>query len=1084
MTTNKVFLTVMLFLGSFGICRQPASAEEQNVISLWNFDGSPEKGVYPGTGHPAKLRGGAESCDTGRLGACIRSFRGKPTIKTPGGAVVPNSPELTPNKAFTLDLSIRPDEAFFSTTVAFLLDKTYLHYGSSDPRFNHDYQLYLSPTSGGKWTVTANLGFGKDSVAYRSRPITLEAAKWCQIAFTYDGAGTGRLYCDGLMIGDTHHKNRHGISAGSYPLVIGDRIGRDCYPFPGCIDQLRITNRQEVFRSEKILLDVDRPLAFRRMSKRAYLTVTLKNDLFGSFRGGTLNVSVEGKTVQSIAIDPMSEDGKRIFRIPVDTALAPGRYAHQLAVCDAGENDQIVANRKVDVFIVARPTPLKMPVVMWGHGNLEQIQKAGFTHSFVTLVNCKKVWSQGRIAQADNPTQYDQRAKTLDQALIDGFGVVGYIGAAGLLNATQPQFLRIDRLGQKRDKHKNICGLFPEVQTFCYNIGASIARTYGKFPAFEAAMVETETRDGTSLCFHRHDCEAFRTFAGYDIPKEANSKLGVAYSTLESFPPDRIIPDNHPILTYLKWFWQRGDGWNSIYTQIHRGLESTGLKDLWTWFDPAVRAAGTSGSGGEVDFISQWTYSYPDPIKIGKATDELFAMAELSDNPDQGVMKMTQAIWYRSATAPKRKEGEETNIPLTEWEKSKADANYITIAPDHLRETFWSKLSRPIGGIMYHGWWSLMDVGQNNRYGYRYTNSKSQHVLKELVDTVITPLGPTLLQVPDRRSDVAFLQSFTSEMFAGVAEFGWGWGWENDAYQILRYAHLQPRVVFDETILRQGLKDFRMLVLVKCPVLTRKVADAIVGFQERGGIIIGDENLAPGISPDVILSTCKRTKRPAKDKAMLQTKASELRRELASAYKPYAESDNPDVLVRLRRHETTDYLFALNDKRTFGDYVGQFGLVMEKGLPAKAKIIIDRQKGHVYDLVNHTPIDSSSEDGQIEFNMEVGPGSGYIYMITETYISNVAITTQQQVKRGQTQKAKITVTDKQGNPVEAVVPLRVTILDPEGKTAEFGGYYGAKNGQLTLTLDMATNDLLGQWIVEVEELASGTQAQETFEVMP
>lgn len=1084
MTSKRMAIALVGLVGSFGLCSQRALAEKQDGIALWTFDRSLENGMYPGAGHPAKLRDAAEPSDAGRVGACLRSFRGGPTPKTPGGVVVPNSPDLTPKGAFTLALFVRPDTEFFATTLAFLLDKKYLHYASDDPRFNHDYQLYLTPTFDGKCKVTVSLGFGNDSANYPSRSIALAVGKWCQIAFTYDGAGRGRLYWDGMMIGETHHKNRRGVSAGPHPLTIGDRVGRDYYPFPGCIDQVRITNGEETFRSGKMLLNADRPLAFRRMSKKAFLTVTVKNDLHRSFEGGLLCVSAEGMRIRSIAVDTMRPDGKRVYRIPVDTAAKPGPYTYQLALHDSSEGDRIVAKQEVDVHVVARPTPLRMPVVMWGHGNPRRIQEAGFTHSFVTLVNCRKIWDQGRTTKADDPVQYEQNVEILDQALIDGFGVAGYVSPGSFMNSTQEKLLRVNRSGKPSEKHKNICGLFPETQTFSYAVGASVAQTYGPFPAFEAAMVESETRDGTRLCFHQHDREAFRTFVGCDIPSNIKSKFGVVHSTLTSFPRDRIIPDDHPILTYLTWFWQRGDGWNSIYTQTHRGLKSTGRKDLWTWFDPAIRVPSISGSGGEVDLISQWTYSYPDPIKIGKATDELFAMADLSANPNQAVMKMTQAIWYRSATAPEREEGDETSIPPAEWEETKPDAKFITIAPAHLREAFWSKLSRPIRGIMYHGWWSLVDVNQKNRLGYRYTNASSQHVLKELIDTVVTPLGPTLLQVPDRRSDVAFLQSFASEMFAGVAECGWGQGWQNDAYQILRYAHLQPCVLFDETILRKGLEDFALLVVVKCPVLTRKVADAILAFQARGGLVIGDEHLAPGISPDIMLSTHTRANNPDEDKAALQTKASELRRELASVYRPHAESDNPDVLVRLRRYDTTDYLFALNDKRTFGDYVGQFGLVMEKGLPARATLTITRQKGYVYDLVTHTPIESVSQNGRMTIQTALGPGAGHIYMITDTPVSAVTIAAKRKTRRGRRLKAKIAVLDNLGKPIRAVVPLEVTILDPEGKPAEFSGWYGAKDGKLTLTLDMASNDLTGQWMVEVEELASKRHARHAFTLTP
>jgi len=235
---------------------------------------------------------------------------------------------------------------------------------------------------------------------------------------------------------------------------------------------------------------------------------------------------------------------------------------------------------------------------------------------------------------------------------------------------------------------------------------------------------------------------------------------------LENFPAKHIIPDNDETLNYLKWYWQKGDGWNNLTTLVHRGLKSTGRKDLWTFTDPATRVPSISGSGGEVDAISQWTYTYPDPIKIGKATDELFAMASLSKT-SQGVFKMTQAIWYRSETAPK-----DDGIDKTSWEKKNPDTDYITTAPDSLREAFWCKIARNIRGVMYHGLASLTELPKEQSWGYVYTNPETSKVLKELADKVVKPLGPTLLQIPEINSDVAFLESFTSQMYAGVGEYG------------------------------------------------------------------------------------------------------------------------------------------------------------------------------------------------------------------------------------------------------------------------------------------------------------------------
>ena len=88
---------------------------------------------------------------------------------------------------------------------------------------------------------------------------------------------------------------------------------------------------------------------------------------------------------------------------------------------------------------------------------------------------------------------------------------------------------------------------------------------------------------------------------------------------------------------------------------------------------------------------------------------------------DQQVMKMTQLIWYRSQTAPKAAKPAGRSSP---WVDQDPDADYITIAPMHLREAFWWKLARPIKGIMYHGWQSL--VSTDSTSAYRFTNPSTR----------------------------------------------------------------------------------------------------------------------------------------------------------------------------------------------------------------------------------------------------------------------------------------------------------------------------------------------------------------------
>ena len=77
---------------------------------------------------------------------------------------------------------------------------------------------------------------------------------------------------------------------------------------------------------------------------------------------------------------------------------------------------------------------------------------------------------------------------------------------------------------------------------------------------------------------------------------------------------------------------------------------------------------------------------------------------------------------------------------------------------------------------------------------------------------------------------------------------------------------------------------------------------------------------------------------------------------------------------------------------------------------------------------------------------------------------------------------RIAVVDDGGQPLSAVVPVVVQILDPAGSESEWSGYYGAKDGRLEVTLDIAKNDRAGLWQIRVQELASRRAATAYFRV--
>ncbi|MBN2291672.1 MAG: LamG domain-containing protein, partial [Pirellulales bacterium] len=778
-------------------------ATGKHVIALWQFDAKDEivKDIS-GNGHDLKLTG-AKVVDGGCFGDCLETARGYPIEDKPHRARAKDHDALSPPGAFSLEMWIMPQKELDKDyPQAFLMDKKYVSH--------NDYQLILGHQSkAGTRCLSMVLGFGNDSQTYHSRPIALETGKWLHLAFVYDGAGRGEFFINGFPWGTQTYASRKGISRGSHPLVIGDRVGSLYHGFPGLIDQVRICGDVREFRPAKVELLSDRK-CFVRMEAGAVVRLAVTNLDREKIDKATLSLRISGplattpgatsaeiadKTIELTDLPP----GKAVeIDYTLDTSLRPADYLLVARLQTDGKNTFETESR-LALSIVPRHAPHRFPVLMWGvHGGIlkevDRLKRIGFNHALGLGANNGMIWAAGKPIAADKPEKVAQNKAMLDEALRHGITVVSSL-SPGRDKRGDKRFWRVDPdgkpLAEQHGTH-DICPLFDELTKFSHNVGASMAQTYGHFPAYGAALAHTEVRGGNAQpCFHEHDRRAFKKASGQEIPKEIKSKWGVRYTTIKDFPKNRVIDDNNPIYLYYRWFWKDGDGWNRMNSELTRGLKSTGRKDFWVFTDPAVRVASVYGSGGDVDVLSQWTYSYPDPIRIGIATDELLAMAG-GVSPKQQVMKMTQIIWYRRYTAPIPEEGKESPAFKAGWEVEEAEAPFITIAPMHLREAFWTKIARPIRGIMYHGYQSLLPC--ESTHGYRFTNEHTHHELARLVHGVIEPLGPTLLNVPGVKSDVALLESLASQVFAGRGAYGWCGKWSGDAHLVAQYAHLQPDI--------------------------------------------------------------------------------------------------------------------------------------------------------------------------------------------------------------------------------------------------------------------------------------------------
>lgn len=1025
----------------------------------------------------ATLRGGRIVTDD-RWGACLLACTDVPNRERGGGALVPHAAPLSLPGAFTIELWICPNQAWSSTGEAILVDKKY-----ADPT---DYQLALSvPDRSGRRTLLARLGFGQESDSWTSIPMEWPEGRWRHVAFAYDGAGGGWWFVDGQLAGFEHKPGRYSVAPGQRPLCIGDRIGSYYHTFPGRIARVRITQGRREFRLFGCGLASDRT-AFRRAETNAWVVVAATNWAAEPCANVVLEVHAFGATsrVHRVAVPP---GGVISAAVAVATSWRPDSYTVD-AELRIGQPIEWRAGWSTTLCVRPRPPPLRMPVVMWGIYSPREflrewprLKELGFTHCLGVQMNERLWWTASEDTSPVDPDELGLTRRALDVALASDLGLLAKL-APGAAMRDEPSLLRIDAQGRPVTNRPNICAASPALTGYVSRVGRAVGRAYGAHPAFEGALLHTEVRDAATICYHPHDLEAARR-AGFErIPTDV-TKSGTSWSRIQGFPSDRVVPDDDARLAFLRWWWKHGDGWNDLNTILARALREGGMRpEAWTFHDPAVRVASTWGSGGEVDVLSHWTYTYPDPIRIGLATDELFAMARGAPRPTR-VMKMTQIIWYRSQTAPARTVDVARAAALSPWEDTDPDARFLTIAPAHLREAFWCKLARPIAGIMYHGWQALVPVS-GHVGSYRFTHPETQNELRRLLREVLEPLGPTLLQLGDAPRDAALLESFAAQMYAGRGTYGWGRGWAADLWHAATWAHLQLDILYDETILRDGLDAYKLLLLPDCDVLQASVARRIAEFQRRGGIVVGDERLAPAIRPDICLPVVTRSGRADEDQQRLIELGQRLLEQLGARYTRRCWTSSPYVIPHLRQHRETDYIILVNDRRTYGSYVGSYGLVMEAGMPSDAEVMLRRADGRAYDLLLHREVPVTSTQGAMRFPIRLGPGEGRVIMITPRPIASVVVNGPLQARRAGRIEVAIRVVDPEGKPVSAVVPLRVEIHDPDLREAEGTGWYGVRDGQMSLPLDIAPNDTPGPWTVRVRELASNHEAIHSFEVLP
>lgn len=799
--------------------------------------------------------------------------------------------------------------------------------------------------------------------------------------------------------------------------------------------------------------------AFVRGESPAVLLLAVKNTSGGPLAGLKLVGEFHGQS-REVGIGQLEYGGEQQVELPLETRYTVGRYPLRVRV--SGRNFRGV---EAEFSIgIAPEHDDRMPVVMWnGPSSIKLMKKLGFTHVTERMLMRLPMEEEAFVA-----LHRKNRAR-LDEMLLAGFYCIDKVSADASMHA---RFPRRDRAGNVIPRSIEFSN--PELLNFMLEVVERSAAVNAAHPAMQGLMVNSELRDNTAPSFATpFEAEAFAKSAGMPVPLEAKAKLAPHYRELPEFPLDRILPDDDPLLRYYDWFWRDGDGFNVLNTMLQKTYKKYARPELWSFHDPAVRCPPLWGNGGEVNYVSNWTYANPEPFRAAVTTDELLALA--AGRPGQRVMTMTQLFGKSGELTPFKLE----NPP--EWQ-AKEKASYFTAAPDSLQEAIWAMLSRPVEGIMFHGAPSIVRMKHT---GYKLTNPDGAKVIERMLNSVVAPLGPVLKRLPGVEPLVATYQSFAATVFAGRGSWGRP-GWTYDAAVMLQYANVPTAIWHADRAKRDGFGTLKALVLPHCDVLTASELDLLRRFQRDGGIVIGDETLAPGLLPDLTISAIIRDSRGEeidKSQKKMQELAAYLRKELEK-YIVFDVEASADLLATQRRWKSSDYLVVINDRREYGDYLGPWRQTMEKGLPNAGAVSIRRPAGAVYELSRGGAVPFAGAGGVTEVKLDYETNDGRLLLFLDQPIAGIELEAPAAAERGEGFELKLTVSDAAGRAVEALLPLRLSVVDPQGRELDGSGYYCAADGVLVRRINIPLDALPGRWRVKVDERASGLSRETIIEIKP
>ena len=685
----------------------------------------------------------------------------------------------------------------------------------------------------------------------------------------------------------------------------------------------------------------------------------------------------------------------------------------------------------------------------------------------------------------------DEAARRIESAMMRGIELGLLIeNTAGGMFRMQPEFPSEARLINFKGETTEMADIFhPAVADYQRMHAYQLMRIFRVFPSCTTVFMNSEVEDRLKLAYNPATRKLHEKQLGFSLDKlRAPDRIFAAGLPDGPFVKPGVIRDDDPEYVFARYYFQHGDGFTRSNTAMSEIIKRH-RPDIRLLTDP-MRNCAVFGRFAGMDAVSSWTYTNPDP-KLTLFVETLRCAAEAEGKE----FVPTITLWnYAGTLVPSGK-------------NRFAREQTLRMEPDRFTENAWINFSRgPLAIGTYFG--SPIEFFYQGGDPFIYS-PETEPAIADFANGVLRPCGALMRKTKEVKRDIAVLDSLASRVY-GVSPRPLG-HYPNYSiycfYTLLAMAHLPADVLFEESVERNGLDGYKILVLPFCDTLPEGIYRKICEFAKRGGLVIGDQYLRaeiPGaVRFDFDFTYRRRVNANAisrsrdfkslddtafirerqeiqtrgvpadEDQKIMESYAAQLRKALDGKYRRKFDCSSPRVLLDARKGGNAFYLTAVNDHRTWGTRVAKWRAMLEKGLPEKAVFTLRGfgKKPMVFELMSHRRIPVRAHGTDHTFEYTVPAASGAIFAVyPEQPEPELRVT-------AEGGKLRIDTGFHTG-----FQPLRITITLPDGSTQDRSGYYTAEKGKLALDLQCAVNEPEGKWTAAVFDLTTGKTVSVAAEV--